>query len=197
MEVWDIAGQKMLMEGTQAWQSGKRDQAMAIFQKVVDQYPERPEGYNKIGVIYAQTGELDAAERYFLTALSMDRTHAPSLTNLGNIYLERGDLDNAVQHYTLALASDSNYAPAHRNLSVAYRKQGHLNRSVTHLKRSQRLETQHQREDFRAERALRAGHAPPDRKSGGANRFNFSSRNIWWIVIIGVAVYITLKAGHL
>ncbi len=187
----------MLMEGTQAWQSGHRDEAMGLFQAVVDQYPERPEGYNKIGVIYAQTGELEAAERYFLTALTKDRAHAPSLTNLGNIYLERGELDNAIQHYTLALAADANYAPAHRNLSVAYRKQGHLNRSVTHLKRSQRLETQRQREDFRTERALRTGHAPPAQKARGNGRFALSSRNIWWIVIIGVALYLTVKAGHL
>ncbi len=187
----------MLMDGTQAWQSGHRDQAMSIFQEVVDQYPERPEGYNKIGVIYAQTAELDTAERYFITALTKDRAHAPSLTNLGNIYLERGELENAIQHYTLALVSDPNYAPAHRNLSVAYRKQGHLNRSVTHLKRSQRLETQRQREDFRTERALRTGHAPPRPKAETGRRFSFSSRNIWWILILAAAVYLTVKAGHL
>ncbi|MHB1611571.1 MAG: tetratricopeptide repeat protein [Sulfobacillus sp.] len=194
LQDWDIAGQKLLIEGTRAWQSGHRDEAMAKFQEIVDKYPERPEGYNKIGVIFAQKGSLDEAEKYFLAALAKDRMHAPALTNLGNIYLERGDLETAIQHYTLAISVDVEYAPAHRNLSVAYRRQGHLNRSVTHLKRSQRLETQRQRDEFRAERAIRAGQTPPATKPGFGRR-GFSSSMVWWILVAGIIIYLVLRTG--
>ncbi|OLZ08972.1 tetratricopeptide repeat protein [Sulfobacillus thermosulfidooxidans] len=140
-KAWDEEGQLWLAQGTKAWESGDRDEAMKIFNRIMDVYPERPEGYNKLGVIYAETGQLDHAEKYFLYALSKEKMHVPSLTNLGNIYLERGQIDEAIKHYTLALQSDPEYPPAHRNLAIAYRRMGRIGQSVAHLKRSQRLET--------------------------------------------------------
>jgi tetratricopeptide (TPR) repeat protein len=151
---WDSQGQLWLIQGTQAWDGGEREQAMEIFNRIMDVYPERPEGYNKAGVVYAETGQLDNAEKYFLFALSKDRMHVPSLTNLGNIYLERGQITEAIQHYSLALQADPEYPPAHRNLAIAYRRQGRIGASVSHLKRSQRLETRKLDEKNRAERQL-------------------------------------------
>ncbi len=138
---WDLEGQLWLAKGTRAWESGNREEAREIFNRITDEYPERPEGYNKIGVLYAETGQLEKAEKYFLFALSKESCHVPSLTNLGNIFLERGQLDDAVKHYTLALQNDPEYPPAHRNIAIAYRRMGRIAPSVSHLKRSQRLET--------------------------------------------------------
>ncbi len=191
VEDWDAIGQKLLVEGTYAWQTGHREEALEKFQELVDRYPDRPEGYNKLGVILAQKGSLEDAEQYFLTALAKDRMHAPALTNLGNIYLERGELETAVKHYTLALSIDGEYAPAHRNLSVAYRRLGRLNQSVTHLKRSQRLETQRQRDEFRAERAVRAGQAPPKPTRSRPRGISM----VWWLLLAAIAVYFIIRVG--
>lgn len=191
VEDWDVAGQKLLVEGTYAWQTGHHEEAMHKFEELIERYPERPEGYNKMGVVFAQKGSLGEAEQYFLTALAKDRMHAPALTNLGNIYLERGELELAVQHYTLALSVDAEYAPAHRNLSVAYRRLGRLNQSVTHLKRSQRLETQRQRDEFRAERAVRAGQAPPKPSRSRPRSISM----VWWILLAAIAIYFIIRIG--
>ncbi|POB12075.1 MAG: tetratricopeptide repeat protein [Sulfobacillus thermosulfidooxidans] len=182
---WDSQGQTWLMQGTHAWEGGEREQALDIFHRIIDAYPERPEGYNKIGVIYAETGQLDDAEKYFLYALSKDRMHVPALTNLGNIYLERGQLTEAIQHYALALQADPEYPPAHRNLGVAYRRQGRIGASVSHLKRSQRLEARRLDEKARAERRLQPGPA----KSGP--KMELSHFGVRWALWILAAIVVT------
>ncbi|HBQ96396.1 MAG TPA: hypothetical protein DD856_16470 [Sulfobacillus sp.] len=185
-KTWDHEGQLWLAEGTQAWESGNRQEATEIFNRIMDEYPDRPEGYNKLGVMYAETGQLGKAEKYFLFALSKEARHVPSLTNLGNIYLERGQLDEAIKHYTLALQTDPEYPPAHRNLAIAYRRMGRIAPSVAHLKRSQILET----------RQLRTRQTPriPNQEQG--EKVSPHRTRLWlrqWIwIILGVVLAIWL-----
>lgn len=185
MAQWDEQGQQLLNQGSQAWEQGNRLEAERLFNQLVEDYPERPEGYNKVGVILAQTGQLEQAEKYFLRAIAQDRMHAPALTNLGNIYLERGETEQAIQHYLLALQSDPEYPPAHRNLGVAYRRQGKYSAFVSHFKRSQKLDSRRSREELRKNRPQlpKGGHMvqPPP--------------YLWWI-IAGVGVVIILTVFH-
>ncbi|NMP20929.1 tetratricopeptide repeat protein [Sulfobacillus sp. DSM 109850] len=167
-----------MQEGTDAWTRGDRDTAERAFNRLLDEFPERPEGYNKVGVILADSGQLDEAEKYFLTALKWDRKYAPALTNLGNIYLERGEVERSIQHYLLALDSDPEYPPAHRNLSVAYRRQGRYSAFVSHYKRSQRLDNQRAREEIRRRGGFRMPVIPPV--------------VLWVAAAIGVVVILTV-----
>lgn len=183
----DERGEILLAQGNQAWDRGDRQNAEALFRQLMEEYPDRPEGYNKVGVVMAESGQLNEAEQYFLRALAQDRSHAPALTNLGNIYLERGHTDQAIQHYMLALSSDPDYPAAHRNLSVAYRRQGRYYAFVSHFKRSQRLDDRRAREEFRRHRG-QAG------LSGRPPRLALPPW-IWW-VIAGIGVVIILTVFH-
>jgi tetratricopeptide (TPR) repeat protein len=159
----------LLSQGNQAWARGQREDAKKYYEKIVEGFPDQPDGYNKLGVFYAETGNLLAAERHFLTALERNRAHVPSLSNLGNIYLERGDLNQAITYYAWALESDPEYPPAHHNLAVAYRKKGDMGVFVRHLKKSQRFERQRDRLAFR---------------QSGAKHNRFASERLpdrWWI----------------
>lgn len=183
----DERGEALLAQGNQAWDRGDRQTAESFFRQLMEEYPDRPEGYNKIGVVMAETGQLNEAEQYFLWALAQDRAHAPALTNLGNIYLERGSTDQAIQHYMLALTSDPDYPPAHRNLSVAYRKKGQYYAFVSHFKRSQRLDDRRAREEFRRRR-----HTP--NATGGPIGMSLPPW-LWW-VFAGIGVLIILTVFH-
>lgn len=143
----------LLAAGNRAWASGNRDQAMDFYRQLAQRFPDCADGYNKLGVGYAEQGQLDQAERYFLAAIDCDRRHAPALTNLGNIYLERGAPDDAIPYYALALESDPEYPSAHHNLAVAYRKKGELGVFVRHLKKSQRYERERDRKAVRADKS--------------------------------------------
>ncbi|MCY0878133.1 MAG: tetratricopeptide repeat protein [Firmicutes bacterium] len=185
MTDWDDEGQDLLQRGTEAWERRDRATAEALFSQLVQLFPDRPEGYNKLGVISAESGELKTAEEYFLRALSVDRRYAPALTNLGNIYLERGEVDQAIQHYYLALNSDPDYAPAHRNLSVAYRKQGKYAAFVSHFKRSQRLDVRRAHQEFRDQTRQTA--------TGPLGRAATFPAWVWWVTAgIGVAILLTV-----
>lgn len=179
MAEWDVAGQGLLDEGMAAWQAGRRAEAEALYRQVVERFPLRPEGYNKLGTVYANARELDEAEQYFRQALSRDARHVPALTNLGNIYLERGDVDEAIRLYLLALNADSEYAPAHRNLAIAYRRQGRISLFVSHWKRSQRLTVKGWRNDAKVPLAggLRLGEP-------------LRAGRLWWWIAIGVLVVV-------
>jgi len=154
---WDEQGQQLLSRGNAYWQRGDREEALKTFQELIDHFPDRPEGYNKMGVILAETGQLEQAEHFFLEALARDRLHVPALTNMGNICLERGDIPTAIQHYHLALEVDPEYAPAHRNLAVAYRRDGKMGAFVRHFKRSQRLEGDAERRRFLTQKGQSTG----------------------------------------
>lgn len=158
---------------------------MACFRQLIARYPERPEGYNKMGVVSAETGQLDEAERYFLEALHRDRMHAPALTNLGNVYFERGQTDQAIQHYALALQSDPEYPPAHRNLAAAYRKQGNLSASVSHLKRSRRFSDKRFRDEIRNERSAQGARPGPWWRPG----------LLWWVLVGGAILVFWIRGG--
>lgn len=137
MTDWDEHAQDLLSRGTTAWQRRRYDEAVSAFHALMANYPERPEGYNKMGVVCADTGKREQAETYFRQALSRDAMHVPSLTNLANIELENGNVSDAIHLYHRALEADPTYPPAHRNLAIAYRKMGRLSASVHHLRQAE------------------------------------------------------------
>jgi tetratricopeptide (TPR) repeat protein len=180
---FESAAEDLLMEGNRAWDNGLREHALECYQMLVDRFPNLPDGYNKLGVVSAELGNLQEAERYFLTAIDCDRKHVPSLSNLGNICLERGDLDEAIAYYALALESDPEYPPAHHNLAVAYRKKGELGVFVRHLKKSQRFERQRDRLSLQA---------------GNATRWQKTAARVpdrWWIWVM-VLILVLFAVGR-
>lgn len=181
---WEETGEVLLAKGNKAWDTGNRPDAEAAFRQLLNDFPDRPEGYNKMGVVFAETGHLEEAEKYFLTALAQDRKHAPALTNLGNIYLERGQTDEAIQHYLLALQSDPEYPAAHRNLGVAYRRMGKYSAYVSHYKRSQRLAGRRERAETRR------------RLKGQASGGGLQIPGFVWIIVAAIGAAIIVSVLH-
>ena len=140
MPILDEDALSLLNQGDREWSAGRIDEAIKRYQTLAERFPDRPDGYNKLGVVYAEIRELDRATEYFLRALEHDQEHVASLSNLGNIYLERGEVTTAIWYYSRALDADPEYPPAHHNLAVAYRKQGNLRDFVRHLKQAERYE---------------------------------------------------------
>ncbi|MGC8487012.1 MAG: tetratricopeptide repeat protein [Clostridia bacterium] len=126
----------LLAKADTEWHYGHFDEAETLYREVIARFPERPEGYNKVGVVYAEKHDLSEARHWFQSALSRDSNYVPSLTNLGNVLLEGGSVDEAIVYYTMAINNDPNYVPAHRNMAVALRRQGRYFDAVRHLRRT-------------------------------------------------------------
>jgi tetratricopeptide (TPR) repeat protein len=197
-EAWRREGDQKLNRATEAWQGGNREEAEQLLNELIDEFPDRPEAYNKLGVILAELGSLDMAEHWFRTALAADSDYPPALTNLGNIILERGRVEEAMSYYGLALERDPEYAPAHRNLAVALRRQGDLRGSVRHLKHGERLQIRQDREKSRRRLSGQAavGTAPPPRARGSRSAGLFGP-SYWWLLVLALAVLFAARYLHL
>lgn len=94
-------------------EQGKQGDAIKIFTGLTEDYPELPEPYNNLAVLYAQQGQYDKAR----TALEMSiRTHPSYATaheNLGDIYAKM-----ASQAYDKALQLDKSNTAAQTKLEL-------------------------------------------------------------------------------
>ena len=77
----------------------KTEDAIAAFRLLTEEYPELPEPYNNLAVIYARQGELDKARGALESAVRNNPNYAVAHENLGDIYARL-----AYQSYAQSLA---------------------------------------------------------------------------------------------
>jgi len=64
------------------------DAARAAFQQLTEDFPELPEPYNNLAVLYAAAGELDRARAALELALLARPDYATAHENMGDVYLQ-------------------------------------------------------------------------------------------------------------
>src|SRR5260364_363029 len=69
-------------------QQGQDDEAIALFDALIAQYPELPEPYNNLAALHAKYGRLDAARAALESALAVHSDYALAYQNLGKVYLQ-------------------------------------------------------------------------------------------------------------
>ncbi|HQR21818.1 MAG TPA: tetratricopeptide repeat protein [Burkholderiaceae bacterium] len=62
--------------------------ALAVFQGLTEDFPELPEPYNNLAVLYAAEGRLDNARAALELALAAAPNYGTAYENLGDIYLQ-------------------------------------------------------------------------------------------------------------
>ncbi len=106
--------QMRFLKGTILTQRGKRDEAIRIYTGITEDYPELPEPWNNLAVIYAAQGAYDKARDSLETAIRVTPNYATAHENLGDVYAAL-----AAQSYQNARRYDANNAPALRKLNAA------------------------------------------------------------------------------
>jgi len=91
----------------------KPTDAIAVFRKLTEDYPELPEPYNNLAVIYAQQKQYDKAKEALEQAISTHPAYATAHENLGDIYSRL-----ASQAYGKALQIDRSNASAQTKLAM-------------------------------------------------------------------------------
>ena len=100
--------QMRLLKGLVQRDAGKPTDALMTFVRMTEEFPELPEPYNNLGVIYADQNQLDKARTAFEMALRTNPSYATAHENLADVY---GRLSSAA--YNKALQIDlSNAAVA-------------------------------------------------------------------------------------
>jgi len=90
--------QARFLKGVVQTDETETEAAIATFQALTEDYPELPEPYNNLAVIWAQRGEYDKARKALELALATRPDYAIAHENLGDIYarLASAEYDQAV-----------------------------------------------------------------------------------------------------
>ena len=95
------------LRGISLSQAGRAPEAITAFTKLTEDYPELPEPFNNLAVLYAQQGQYDKARNALEMAIRTNPSYATAYENLGDVYAKL-----ASQAYSKALQIDTRSAVA-------------------------------------------------------------------------------------
>jgi len=110
------------------------------------------DGWIKLGNAQLRAHRVDAAEKAFKSALTLQPHHSEVLNGLGIIQLQRKRPQDALNYFNLALGQNTNYGPALLNAAVV--NQQNLNNSLALEKYRQYLAVQPRPANWEAVSAL-------------------------------------------
>lgn len=105
--------QAMFIRGVMLAEQNKRDEAIKAFTEITQKYPNLPEPYNNLAVLYADQGQYDKARQALESAIKTHPSYATAHENLGDIYAKM-----ASEAYDKALQLDTGNARAQGKLSL-------------------------------------------------------------------------------
>jgi tetratricopeptide (TPR) repeat protein len=105
--------QGRFLKGLILTQQGKTADAIKVFSGLTEDYPELPEPYNNLAVLYASQSQYDKAKSALEMAIRTHPSYATAHENLGDIYAKM-----ASQAYDRALQLDSNNQATQTKLAM-------------------------------------------------------------------------------
>ncbi len=105
--------QARFLKGLILADQGKTNDAIGLFTALTEDYPELPEPYNNLAVLYASQGKYEAAKDSLEKAIRTHPSYATAHENLGDIYAKMASLA-----YDKALALDSRNTAAQTKLAL-------------------------------------------------------------------------------
>ena len=105
--------QMRFLKGVIQSEGGKPTEAIATFSKLTEDFPELPEPYNNLAVLYAGQSQFDKARAALEMAIRTNPSYATAHENLGDVYAKL-----ASQAYSKALQLDSTNAGVAPKLSL-------------------------------------------------------------------------------
>ena len=105
--------QARFLKGLILIEQGKQNDAIAVFTSLTNDYPELPEPYNNLAVLYAGQGQYEKAKTALEVAIRTHPSYATAHENLGDIYAKM-----ASQAYDRALQLDKSNTATQTKLEL-------------------------------------------------------------------------------
>jgi tetratricopeptide (TPR) repeat protein len=115
---------------------GRRDEAIAQYQKTLQITPNYAEAHDNLGSVLLQKGRVDEAIAHYQTALRITPENATAHNNLGNALRQKGRVDEAIAQCQVALQINPDYADAHDNLGNALFQKRRVAEAITHYQKA-------------------------------------------------------------
>lgn len=75
------------LRGVMLSETRREPEAITVFERLIQDYPELPEPYNNLAVLHAARGQLDSARSLLETALRNDPSYLAARENLGDVFV--------------------------------------------------------------------------------------------------------------
>lgn len=105
--------QARFLKGLILTEMNRQNDAIAVFTKLTEDYPELPEPYNNLAVLYAQQRQYEKAKNALEMAIRTHPSYATAHENLGDIYARM-----ASQAYDKALQLDNSNSTTQNKLAL-------------------------------------------------------------------------------
>lgn len=100
--------------------AGKPDQALRLFNRAIEQEPQRSEHYFAKGLLLANQKHYDEAEHTIRSGIKVSPDSAVGYYYLGRISVEARDFDKATTHFEQAVTLNAAFEPAYVALGSVY-----------------------------------------------------------------------------
>lgn len=126
--------EQLFTEAYQLQQKGQLPQAIALYQQLLSLNPQHIQALHFLGLLYAQSADMQTAILYLQQALILNPDNAVLLNNLANAYKKNHQLDKAEYYYQQAINVAPDYAQAQNNLGAIYALQNKYQQALHHYR---------------------------------------------------------------
>jgi predicted TPR repeat methyltransferase len=102
-----------------AYRQGRAADAITLFERALELWPDFAEAHNNLGVLLQAQGQPDQAARQFERALALDPAYAEAHNNLGAVLQAQDRGPEATARFEQAVAINPAYLDALNNLAMA------------------------------------------------------------------------------
>ncbi|MHD0397546.1 tetratricopeptide repeat protein [Staphylococcus simulans] len=119
---------------------GQFETALKALFENIDAHPEAIENYINSGILLAEAGEVEKAEKFFQKALTIDPNNGAIYYNLANVYYNAESFNDAIKLYQQALQTGVNEADTNYMLGMSFNNLGDYKSAMPFLMRAAELD---------------------------------------------------------
>lgn len=123
---------------------GNRDEAAAMFARMIEVDPGSPETRYRVGFGFLQVGRRSEAEQQYREAIRIKAEHTGALNNLGMLLAEDGKYAEARGFFLKALARAPDNADLHNNVGQTLLDEGRKEEARAYFEAALRLNPRHE-----------------------------------------------------
>jgi len=110
--------QQLILVGTDRMNTQRYSEAMLVFNRLTESFPNYAEGWNKRATLHYVLGNLDASVSDIEKTLALEPRHFGALSGLGMVYIQRKELGNAKRAFENLIDVHPNSPNAKQNLEL-------------------------------------------------------------------------------
>jgi len=131
----------LLQQGIQAYNQGKFDEAMSLFDLILEHNPGNADALNNKGTILNIQGNFVEAQTYFERTLEIRPRSVMALNNMGTSFIGQGDIEQGIQYFDKVLEMNPEHVNTLNNKADALIRLGEYEDAFTSLNKVMKIDS--------------------------------------------------------